>query len=778
MRKLKKYFLTLSVLCIGVLAFSTASLAHDDFFKPAVGEFDVATPGFERVVVSQEGSVEAFSYEGNLLSNFPVWLDGFVPVSSPVIGNVVGDGASNVMVVARNDQNVFKFFAINAQGQTVAQADLFGEIYFDPIIVPQNNAQHDDILVVSITGAVQRIRFENNQLTVTTIFQLGAAAGLSSVGTDVVVNYPESNTLEIYNEQAGIWARRSVIAVPSPVLYPVTATDDEKLFGVMRNGQLTSIVKATGSVSAGFPVNLSGTALGSVTLADVNSANAGKEVLVDFVDGSSASLRTDGTVLISQVAKKFMSLGFEAEDSLSHASYIMMSAATGSFVSEQASRFVSYLGRVRIPSVAVGSAEINLSINGTSISNAGVYSFGNLSVNDVRDVNVTIENLGESALVLNGNAVLAGSDAALFSVTTQPRAVIQGHASSTLTLHFVAQGSGVKTAQLTIASNDQDEGQYVIGLRAAVAGSNILRDGDMEAAGIDANNWRYWGVGAIFNKSNNFAISGIQSMYINSLNTNKGIQQLGVPVLAGHKYRYSIKYKLLSGTLNTYLGIHDSNADFEKKKAIIAMFSPDWQTYSREFVVPADFASDFRAISTISFGEGYLDDISIEEIPNVQSPIIYDGDMEQDGLAGWTYYGQPSALETTSQQSHSGTQSLHIISQGNFGASQVFNPIPGHQYHLSMWYRINGGTLLPRIGTVSANEDFEFRVGSPLEPMLPNTNGEWRLYERTFTAAENYAGVYRLIFAQSNADYGPPYRNLPQGEVWIDDVSIDEIAAQ
>ncbi len=767
-----------AIVSLAALVFSSTAFARDAFFKPVIADLDVATPGLERVVVTDEGSISAFSYEGSLLANFPVWLDGFVPVSSPLIGDVVGDGQSEIVVVGRSDQNVYKLFTVTAGGQVSAQADIAGEVYFDPVIVSQNNAQHDDVVVASINGNLQRFRVVDAQLVGSSVLQLGPAVGISAVGGDVVVNYPETNSLEIYNEQNGVWARRSVIAVPNPILYPVTVSDDGKLLGVTRNGKLISVAKVDGQMTAGFPVDLSSSALGSVTLAEVNADNAGKEILVNYSDGTAQSLRTDGTVLQSRTEKNFMSLSFDAEDALSRASFAFMSAySTPTSISQQNMRVFSYLSRIRMPTIVIAGAEINLTISGAAQASGATYSLGTVPLNDVRDVTILIENSGESALQLSGAPTLSG-DAASFSITTQPRLMIPAHGSSQLVVHFTAQSGGVKIAQITFASNDADEAQYILNLRATVATTNLVRDGDFEAVGINANNWRAWSA-AGFSKSSVNAVSGTQSMFISAPASHSGIQQLSVPVVAGHKYRYSIKYKLLSGTFNTWLGIKTSNSDFEKKMATYVKFSDTWQTYSREFVVPANFVNDFRILASIKFGEGYIDDVTLEEIPNVPSPLVIDGDMEQEGLASWMYYGQPQLTEKSSAQTHSGTQSMHLLSQANFGFQQVFIPVvAGHQYRLRLWYKNDGGTFMPRIGTNSSNEDFEFPVASPNEPMLPNTNGQWIQYERTFTGAANYVGLYRLVFAHSSADFRPPYRNLPQGEVWIDDVSIEEVSPQ
>lgn len=312
--------------------------------------------------------------------------------------------------------------------------------------------------------------------------------------------------------------------------------------------------------------------------------------------------------------------------------------------------------------------------------------------------------------------------------------------------------------------------------RPAVARSLII-DGTMEAANTNA--WRFWSAGANFRKSTDTSDSPNQSMYLNTLGGHKGFQQLNIPVVAGRRYRYSFSYRLLANANGTVprmrstLGIRDSNSDFERTPFLQNRINDNWQNYTREFTVPANFVSDFRAVLTIQNGVGYIDDVVIEEIP-VGQPVV-DSTMESATMGPWVRYSTPLVLEKTLAQFKAGLQSIHIVSAANTGVQQVNVQLrPGVRYKFSAWYKVTGGTLIPRLGTNSSNVDFEFPVNDPREPLLGSTNGEWRLYERTFTVPANYFGAFRIVFMLSNADYGPPYRNLPQGEAWVDEVTIVE----
>ncbi len=140
-----------------------------------------------------------------------------------------------------------------------------------------------------------------------------------------------------------------------------------------------------------------------------------------------------------------------------------------------------------------------------------------------------------------------------------------------------------------------------------------VADGNMEALGLES--WSSWGSPSIREKSNAEFVSGTQSLHLNTIaSTGGGAQQVNVKVKAGHAYRLSLKYKLLSGQFFALLGIRNSNTDFENRKARFATISNDWQSYTREFTVPQDFAGDFRIVFPTRSTNVYIDDVDVQEI--------------------------------------------------------------------------------------------------------------------------------------------------------------------
>ncbi|WP_303312007.1 choice-of-anchor D domain-containing protein [Hymenobacter sp. BT730] len=115
----------------------------------------------------------------------------------------------------------------------------------------------------------------------------------------------------------------------------------------------------------------------------------------------------------------------------------------------------------------VGQApEINVKQGPTSYAVNSAFTYTPTTTGTTRDATLTIENLGSATLNLTGSPVVAlsGADAGQFSVTTQPNSSVSAGGSTTFTVRFAPSSVGIKTAVLTIANNDLDEGAYTINL--------------------------------------------------------------------------------------------------------------------------------------------------------------------------------------------------------------------------------------------------------------------------------------------------------------------------
>jgi uncharacterized repeat protein (TIGR02543 family) len=136
------------------------------------------------------------------------------------------------------------------------------------------------------------------------------------------------------------------------------------------------------------------------------------------------------------------------------------------------------------------AAEINLTGNGvtipngnTGISTADHTDFGN-GINTNRTY--TIQNSGTGPLTINSIGI-SGVDMALFTLgdITLP-ATIAAADDATFTVTLTAGTSGVKSATLTISSDDCDEGSYVFNVQATIPSLGNYSNPSIATAGSNA----------------------------------------------------------------------------------------------------------------------------------------------------------------------------------------------------------------------------------------------------------------------------------------------------
>lgn len=111
----------------------------------------------------------------------------------------------------------------------------------------------------------------------------------------------------------------------------------------------------------------------------------------------------------------------------------------------------------------VGFPVINLNQGGANIPNGtGSYGFGNVTTGSSSSVTFTIQNTGAAALNLTGSpkVQISGTDASLFTVTSQPNSPIASNGSANFTVRFAPTTYGVKTATVSIASDDNTNNPY------------------------------------------------------------------------------------------------------------------------------------------------------------------------------------------------------------------------------------------------------------------------------------------------------------------------------
>jgi hypothetical protein len=137
-----------------------------------------------------------------------------------------------------------------------------------------------------------------------------------------------------------------------------------------------------------------------------------------------------------------------------------------SFSSAGSASVTTVLG---IDTVAAVAPEIDVKGNGTSILSGDVTpstgdftDFGSSPVGVGVANTFAIANIGNQNLVLSGTPLveITGADAGDFTITSQPSTPIAGAGSSNTIITFTPSADGLRTATVTIVSNDANEGTY------------------------------------------------------------------------------------------------------------------------------------------------------------------------------------------------------------------------------------------------------------------------------------------------------------------------------
>jgi hypothetical protein len=108
-------------------------------------------------------------------------------------------------------------------------------------------------------------------------------------------------------------------------------------------------------------------------------------------------------------------------------------------------------------------AEIDVLDGAVSISNGGTFSFDDTVLNEIRDIELTINNAGPGNLILSGTTTVAvsGSDLDQFEVMVQPAGIVGASSFTMTTINFAPTSTGTKTAVVTIENNDLDESPFI-----------------------------------------------------------------------------------------------------------------------------------------------------------------------------------------------------------------------------------------------------------------------------------------------------------------------------
>lgn len=159
-------------------------------------------------------------------------------------------------------------------------------------------------------------------------------------------------------------------------------------------------------------------------------------------------------------------------------------------------------GAIYLSKLNLGNRELVVQGNGLTISNADTTptttdnsDFGSVVVGSNSNETFSVVNLGSISLTLTDTprVALSGAHVGDFSVTTQPSATVSAPlGSNSFVLQFVPTAVGLRTATVTIASNDADENPYTFtiqgtGLDPVDTDGDGINDAQEVADGTDPN---------------------------------------------------------------------------------------------------------------------------------------------------------------------------------------------------------------------------------------------------------------------------------------------------
>ncbi len=92
----------------------------------------------------------------------------------------------------------------------------------------------------------------------------------------------------------------------------------------------------------------------------------------------------------------------------------------------------------------------------------------------------TIQNVGSGPLIFTGMPIISisGPHASEFTVSTQPAASLSSFATSFFYIDFLAADAGVRSATVTVASNDPDEANFTFAIQGNGLAANIVLEGN------------------------------------------------------------------------------------------------------------------------------------------------------------------------------------------------------------------------------------------------------------------------------------------------------------
>lgn len=466
---LKRIAIAMTVVLTALFSVNPA-LAREDYFRPASGDVTSFYPGNEKAAVTAEGALNVFNEKGVMITGFPLTMTGETFVSSPLLADITGTVEKEIVVITRNADSAYFLKAFNS-GKTLLASFALGEaVYFDPAELRVPNLSKKDIIVATVAGKIYSFRFASNNFTQTLITDAGKPAGVSASasGSEIIVNFPAENQLKVFSRSSNSWTETKTVSLSKAFVYPVLYGATDTIYGLTADKELVAVSKNTGDVITGFPKNLSAMAIDTPYFTDIDSTHAGTEMVVPLSNGKNDIFDAEGNVLADKSAQKSF---VEDSGTVANQNNSGIFSAIGNYGSvvrdsiyENAKSVWSLLNR---QATAVSSnASMTMEASGSKILNGSAYDFGEVFSTIGKPVEFTIGNSGDGSLQLTGDdlVIITGANADQFSVTAYPDSTIANGGNTKFSLLFMPTSAGMKTAQVTIASNASDANPFVMTL--------------------------------------------------------------------------------------------------------------------------------------------------------------------------------------------------------------------------------------------------------------------------------------------------------------------------
>ena len=238
---------------------------------------------------------------------------------------------------------------------------------------------------------------------------------------------------------------------------------------------------------------------------------------------------------------------------------------------------------------------ISVENNGVSILNGDLVpvswdgtNFGNTEIGGASVQHTfTIENTGDTPLSLTGTSLveITGEGAGDFTVTAEPADNINGGTATTFTIEFSPSASGLRTAAVSILSDDPDDEEFTFAIQGFgdeppaeqeinVSGNSIsILDGDITPSTEDGTDFGHAVIGGAFNQAT-FTIENTGDETLNLTGTDpvevtgthagdfSVISQPGTSILGGQSDTFTIEFSPQdSGTREATIQILSNDSD-------------------------------------------------------------------------------------------------------------------------------------------------------------------------------------------------------------------------